>query len=251
MRCKKLIGTILLVSLVSTSQAQVECFIPASDSLYVLGMGCIGPSLWPSIDSTNPAVDTVRLDGLFNVGHLDPFQLPNDSTLRRSCAFVVRDSSQRFTYRLLFDPVVNRYWQRETLRFDTWNGIPDGFGAIVLQVYDGNALIDTMRVSIEIRFYTSVPSEDHSAPLRPVLWQNYPNPFNGQTVIPYYLHNDGPVTCEVYSLTGQCIAVLQAIQQSAGPHELLFDAHNLASGTYVIRLVTRGYSRSITCQLLK
>ena len=79
-------------------------------------------------------------------------------------------------------------------------------------------------------------------PDSPQLAQNAPNPFNSQTVLSYFLHAPGPARLEVFTLTGQRVAVLHQGPQQAGYHRLHWDGwddagHPLASGTYLYRLV--------------
>ena len=80
-------------------------------------------------------------------------------------------------------------------------------------------------------------------PDSPQLAQNAPNPFNSQTVLSYFLPAAGPVRLDVFTLTGQRVAVLQQGPQQAGYHRLHWDGRDntgrsLASGTYLYRLMT-------------
>ena len=80
-------------------------------------------------------------------------------------------------------------------------------------------------------------------PNRTQLLQNAPNPFNSQTVLSYFLLDPGPARLEVFSLTGQRVAVLHQGPQQAGYHRLHWDGrdaagHPVASGAYLYRLVT-------------
>ena len=82
-----------------------------------------------------------------------------------------------------------------------------------------------------------------SLPDRTQLLQNAPNPFNSQTVLSYFLLEPGPARLEVFSLTGQRVAVLHQAPQQAGYHRLHWDGrdaagHPVASGAYLYRLVT-------------
>ncbi len=77
----------------------------------------------------------------------------------------------------------------------------------------------------------------------PQLQQNAPNPFNSGTVISWFLLQSGPARLEVYSLTGQRVAVLSRGPHKAGLHRLRWDSRDdqgrpLASGVYLYRLVT-------------
>ena len=81
-------------------------------------------------------------------------------------------------------------------------------------------------------------------PDSPQLAQNAPNPFNSQTVFAYFLPAPGPAHLEVFTLTGQRVAVLhQGLQQQVGYHRLRWNGHDdagrpVASGIYLYRLVT-------------
>ncbi len=80
-------------------------------------------------------------------------------------------------------------------------------------------------------------------PDSPQLAQNAPNPFNSQTVFAYFLPAPGPAHLEVFTLTGQRVAVLHQGLQQAGYHRLHWDGRDdagrpVASGMYLYRLVT-------------
>ena len=80
-------------------------------------------------------------------------------------------------------------------------------------------------------------------PDSPQLLQNAPNPFNSQTVLAYFLQAPGSARLEVFTLTGQRVAVLQQGPQQAGYHRLHWDGRDaagrpVASGAYLYRLVT-------------
>ena len=70
------------------------------------------------------------------------------------------------------------------------------------------------------------------------LYQNFPNPFNPSTLIKYSLSNNSNVKLIVYNSLGQTVKVLVNSPQSAGSHEINFDASNLASGVYFYTLYT-------------
>jgi len=64
------------------------------------------------------------------------------------------------------------------------------------------------------------------------LSQNYPNPFNPRTVISYKLPVISEVEVSIFNLLGQKVVTLVSEKQSAGVHQLEWDAGNLASGVY-------------------
>ncbi len=92
---------------------------------------------------------------------------------------------------------------------------------------------------------TSVADEP-ATPNQFILEQNYPNPFNPATMIRYILpasHGSGPVKLEIFNPLGQRIRTLVNSKQSAGVHQIEWDARDdsgrlAASGLYLYRLQT-------------
>lgn len=81
--------------------------------------------------------------------------------------------------------------------------------------------------------------------------QNYPNPFNPTTTISFALPKAAPVTLTVYNVIGQEVARLVDGPLPAGPHQVTFDAVNMASGIYFYRLQTDGFSEQRKMVLMK
>ena len=69
-----------------------------------------------------------------------------------------------------------------------------------------------------------------------ILNQNYPNPFNPSTTIRYGLPFESRVTVKIINILGQEVTTLVNSTQSAGFHEVNFNARNLASGIYFYRI---------------
>jgi hypothetical protein len=79
------------------------------------------------------------------------------------------------------------------------------------------------------------PDAIDETPSRPDIFslsQNYPNPFNAQTTISYNLTYAAEVTLYIYDILGRKVAALETGLQSAGKHELIWDAKDAASGVY-------------------
>ena len=67
--------------------------------------------------------------------------------------------------------------------------------------------------------------------------QNYPNPFNPETIISYSLPQKSDVSISIYDITGRLIDNIIPGLQSAGIHEVRWQAaHHLASGAYMYRI---------------
>ncbi|NUQ81984.1 MAG: T9SS type A sorting domain-containing protein [Bacteroidetes bacterium] len=81
---------------------------------------------------------------------------------------------------------------------------------------------------------------------------NYPNPFNPSTTIRFSVGSTLPVTAEIFSITGQRVAVLARNQVfNQGDHELRFDATGLGSGVYLVRVVAGNNQKTHRMMLVR
>ena len=83
------------------------------------------------------------------------------------------------------------------------------------------------------------------------LVQNYPNPFNPSTLIKYSIPDESEVTLKVFDMLGKETIVLVNSVQSAGKHEVNFNAAKLSSGLYIYTLTTNNFSASKKMMILK
>ncbi len=79
----------------------------------------------------------------------------------------------------------------------------------------------------------------------------YPNPFNPNTNISFQLPVTGHVKINIYDLNGREVSVLADQVFSAGTHQMLLNASDLSSGTYIIRLQTGSTVETQTLTLIK
>ena len=84
--------------------------------------------------------------------------------------------------------------------------------------------------------WTGVDDLNGVTPTEFELSQNYPNPFNPSTTIRYAIPNESKVSVSVFNLLGQEVATLVNDIQSAGYHEVIFNASQLSSGVYLYRI---------------
>ena len=80
------------------------------------------------------------------------------------------------------------------------------------------------------------------------LSQAYPNPFNPSTVIGYDLPMDSYVKMDVYDIRGRHVSSLVDGIVRAGKQEFTWTTNQLASGIYLVKLVTGGqtFNQKIT-----
>ena len=81
--------------------------------------------------------------------------------------------------------------------------------------------------------------------------QNYPNPFNPSTIIRYGLPKESNVSLTVYNILGEEVARLFDGIQSAGFHEINFNATNLSSGIYIYKIYAGNPSSAQDVVLLR
>ena len=75
------------------------------------------------------------------------------------------------------------------------------------------------------------------------LFPNYPNPFNSSTTISFRVPESGHARVTVYTLLGQEVAVLfDGVAAGGTVHRVRFEAPQLATGMYVCRLQSNGWS---------
>jgi hypothetical protein len=93
--------------------------------------------------------------------------------------------------------------------------------------------------------------ESEEVPETPELRPNYPNPFNPSTRVVFTLPRRQRVRLAVYDVLGREITVLADGERNRGRHEVVFDAQGLASGVYVLRLVTPEVTRVRLISLIR
>ena len=83
------------------------------------------------------------------------------------------------------------------------------------------------------------------------LGRNYPNPFNPQTTIQFALPEAANVSLRVYDMSGRQVRELVNGVVGEGNHEVVFEAGQLPSGTYLYRLETPAGIQTQVMTLLK
>ncbi len=89
-------------------------------------------------------------------------------------------------------------------------------------------------------------------PLEYSLEAPYPNPFNATTHLRFSLPEQGHITLAVYDVLGRMVTELYNGEMDAGRYNVSFDAQQLASGPYFVRMSTEsGFTRTAKLILLK
>ncbi len=110
----------------------------------------------------------------------------------------------------------------------------------------------------QVRALIPVATDDNDNPIpgEYSLAQNYPNPFNASTAIRFSLPRREKVRIDIYNILGQLVAELAGAEYEAGDHIVVWDrrdlsGHPAASGIYLYRIVTEGFSRTKKMILVK
>ncbi|MCK9243793.1 MAG: T9SS type A sorting domain-containing protein [Candidatus Marinimicrobia bacterium] len=98
---------------------------------------------------------------------------------------------------------------------------------------------------------TEPESEDFNIPDCYTLSQNYPNPFNPVTTIKYDLPQAVTVKLQVFDLTGRLVQTLVNENKPAGRYSAVWNAQNVSSGIYFIRLSAGDFTAVKKCVKLK
>ncbi|NOZ09127.1 MAG: T9SS type A sorting domain-containing protein, partial [FCB group bacterium] len=89
------------------------------------------------------------------------------------------------------------------------------------------------------------------APERFSLEPAFPNPFNPVTTITYQLPENSRVIIRVYDVNGKQVAELTNRVAEAGNHSLTWDAGDLPSGLYFVKMTSGSFSSSQKVMLMK
>ena len=79
----------------------------------------------------------------------------------------------------------------------------------------------------------------------------YPNPFNPVTTISYGLPQDSKISLNVYDIEGRKVTSLASGLKVAGNHTIDWNAENLPSGVYFVKLNAGGFTQTQKLMLVK
>lgn len=129
-----------------------------------------------------------------------------------------------------------------------WTSVNNGltnYNIYTLAVSGTNLFAGTYGAGVWIRplaELTDVTTEVNNLPREFTLSQNYPNPFNPVTAINYSIAKEGNVKLTIYNSIGSKVATIVNDYKPAGNYSVQFNGSNLASGIYLYRLESGGYT---------
>jgi len=105
--------------------------------------------------------------------------------------------------------------------------------------------------SFKTKNTTAVASPKSSIPVAFQVLQNYPNPFNPATTIRFGLPNQSSVQVTVFNMAGREVAKIANGRFSAGWHQVVWDARNMASGIYMYKVQAGDFVKTGKMNLLR
>jgi len=96
-----------------------------------------------------------------------------------------------------------------------------------------------------------VENNEISLPPSFQLEQNHPNPFNPAITIEFSLPTSGQVILTVYDILGRELERILNQHMDAGTHNLQWDASNVPTGIYFVKMVSGDFSQTRKMVLLK
>jgi glucose/arabinose dehydrogenase len=109
---------------------------------------------------------------------------------------------------------------------------------------------DTTQANMILPLITGI-KDQNALPSDFELNQNYPNPFNASTNIGYALQSDSHVNLNVYNVAGTKICTLVNQFESAGYHQVAWNATEIPSGVYIYNISAGEYKAAKKLIVLK
>lgn len=192
------------------------------------------------LNSTTDQLTIAKTGGkLFNMKSISAYQVSEAGT---GSLIIEGWNGSTKQYTSTFTDISN--WKDLSLNFKNINKL-----VIRSNVADGDSITDYDFDNFVID--NSITSVENSQVFDYSLDQNYPNPFNPSTLIKYQIPEEGFVTLKVYDSLGNEICTLVNENKPAGNYSAVFNAENLASGTYIYKLSSNGYLSSKKMILIK
>ena len=129
--------------------------------------------------------------------------------------------------------------------FDKWHTLSGPIKSITGKTKIGLIFKGTEESSVNLNWIkfennpNSVKTINEPLPQKYQLYQNYPNPFNPTTTINYYLSYHSKITLEIFNQLGERVSQPVNTTESAGYKSLTWNAANLSSGVYCVRLTAQ------------
>ncbi|MCP4579971.1 MAG: T9SS type A sorting domain-containing protein [candidate division Zixibacteria bacterium] len=128
---------------------------------------------------------------------------------------------------------------------------PEGSYQGVVELYCNDPESVHVDIPVTMNITTGSGISNDEIPLQIAMSPNYPNPFNQSTIIQYSLPREEHVRIVIYDMLGRKIDLLTESRQSAGYHEVTWNASDNAVGIYFYQIRAGDFSDTKKMLLLK
>jgi hypothetical protein len=137
---------------------------------------------------------------------------------------------------------------------ENWIQIPLNFSGPIIGIdlsWDGDLYMAAPWSGIYRIDLDELSIEEPQTPSSFVLYQNYPNPFNPTTTIRFSVGTLHAASLMIYDITGRLVETLVNGELVSGEHEITWNAGQLPSGVYFVRLESGKFSQTQKIILMK
>lgn len=195
-----------------------------------------------NLGETISQTDTLRWSGFGQIGCATNF-IPDQT---RHFKFTIKNPKQWFN---ISPEELNIPLFGFDTTVSTITGITPGNDFIYL-ILEGQYSSWCYFYRVELNTITDVEHEDF-IPDKYLLVQNYPNPFNPTTTISWQSPVGSHTKLSVYDVLGSEVATLLDEYKPAGRYEVEFDASNLSSGVYFVKMQAANFEAMKKIVLLR
>lgn len=116
--------------------------------------------------------------------------------------------------------------------FVQWSGDASGYNPeIQITLDESKDILAVFQLLVSV-------NDDLVVPDKIILYQNYPNPFNPSTIIKFGLPDLADVKVDIFNSNGELVQNVLKGSYAKGFYNFEWDAKNLPSGNYFVRLIT-------------
>jgi len=201
-------------------------------------------------DSYNPP-QTDSLSFILKVINHSPVITTNDTIIIRKL--------EEFTYTAsAIDPDRNEIYC-QFLNYPSWTSVSNSTlsGMVPLTASDTSFTLivsdGDLSDSLVVKIFINEPSDVNTLhkPAHFRISENYPNPFNSNTNIKIELPESIKIALSIHDINGKLLDELHVGKLNAGSHIFTWQASDIASGIYFIRLRSDKFNKVAKCTLLK
>ncbi len=161
-------------------------------------------------------------------------------------------------YRILwvehYDWLWGGEWEHESITFSVTyrpdrEVLDESMISIIFSPAEGEE--STFHLSLTGKGVLSSPDDSRKIPNEFALCSVYPNPFNGSVTVDYSVDRAGWTELNAYNLAGERVATIYAGTPALGENRAIWNAADVPSGCYYIRLDCHDYSTQSSVTLIK